>query len=77
MTTTTTTITERDETEEEVKVTPTNANTSPGGLVTDVLLDDFMAKVDPGDLEVMGPDGAQPALNHAVINRALAGELTA
>ena len=76
MTTTMNTTTERDETGEEVMTTTTNAASSPAGLVTDGLLDDFMAKVNTGDLELMGPDGALAALNQAVINRALADELT-
>lgn len=76
MTTTMNTTTERDETGEEVMTTTTNAASSPAGLVTDGLLDDFMAKVNTGDLELMGPDGALAALNQAVINRALVDELT-
>lgn len=76
MSTTMNTTTERDETGEEVMTTTTNAASSPAGLVTDGLLDDFMAKVNTGDLELMGPDGALAALNQAVINRALVDELT-
>jgi putative transposase len=48
----------------------------PEDLVDRELLDGFMAKVDAGDLELLGPEGALAALNQAVINRALADELT-
>jgi len=45
-------------------------------LVGSELLDEFMSKVADGDLELMGSGGALAALNQAVINRALADELT-
>jgi len=66
MTTTTNTTTEGEEPVEEAMTAATDTDRSPAGLVTDGLLDDFMAKVTSGDLELMGPDGALAALNQAV-----------
>ena len=71
MTTDLTTVRDERDGEEVVK------DSSAGGLVPEELVDAFMARVDAGEIELMGPDGALAALNEAVINRALRDELTA
>jgi transposase-like protein len=58
------------------EATPDPEEASGGDLVGSELLDAFMSRVDAGDLELLGPDGALAALNQAVISRALADELT-
>ena len=57
MTTTMNATTERENPgEEEVMTTTSRPDSSSGGLVTEGLLDDFMAKVNRGDLALVRPE---------------------
>ena len=57
MTTTMNATTERENPgEEEVMTTTSRPDSSSGGLVTEGLLDDFMAKVNRGDLALVSPE---------------------